>query len=119
MERSLKMDAAIKEAVQDSLPEDHPGHVPNVTRIDREESIWLQILNIRSLTAIQYLVDDHIVLPSHLGTILALKKIQETNKLDEVYAICHEQLGEHDKAKELRDFMARKALEPKQDFLLS
>ena len=92
--------------------------MPNVQRIDREESIWLQILNMRSMTAINYLVDDHITLPSKLSTMLALKKIRGTNKLDEVYAICHEQLGEHDKAKELRDFMAKKALEPKQDFLL-
>lgn len=89
----------------------NPEQDPDIQRIDREESIWLRILDRRSLTAIQYLVEDAFAEPSRLNTLVALKRIQATNKLDEIWAICHEQLGEHDKAKELRDFMAKKASE--------
>jgi hypothetical protein len=107
--------AAWKEARDQAMKEQsvEAEEVQNVQRIEREESIWLKILDLRSMTAIQWLVEDNIVLLSKLSTIVALKKIRETNILDEVYAICHEQLGEHDRAKELRDFMAKKAAEPK------
>lgn len=72
-------------------------------------NIFERILDSRSLTHIGYLAEDAITLATTDQERQALRAIYETNKLDEAYALCHEQLGNPEKAAELREFMAKKA----------
>lgn len=70
--------------------------------------IFNDILELRSFTAIGYMVDD--ALPTATGeTREALLRMQDTNKLDEIYAIAHEQLGQHEEAVKLRQWLAQRA----------
>jgi len=76
------------------------------------------ILESRSMTAIGYALED--ALPTASGdTKVAIERMLNTNKLDEIYAIAHEQLGEHAKAAELRAFMARQANRPNPELILA
>lgn len=80
-------------------------------------NIFREILDTRSMTVIMHCIDE--VMPTASPEEQAvLVKMQNTNKLDEVYALAHEHLGEHDKAKELRDWMAKQANKPKYDPML-
>jgi hypothetical protein len=72
-------------------------------------NIFQQILDCRSLTLIGYLAEDAIPLATSDSERKALQAIIETNKLDEAWALSHEQLGQHDKAAELRQFLASRA----------
>lgn len=77
-----------------------------------------KILESRSMTAIGYALED--ALPTASGDAKeAIERMLNTNKLDEIYAIAHEQLGEHAEAAVLREFMARQAKRPAPELLLA
>lgn len=79
--------------------------------------IFTDILAMRSFTAIGYMLDD--ALPTATGeTREALLRMQDTNKLDEIYAIAHEQLGHHEEAAKLRQWLANRANRPAYDPML-
>lgn len=80
-------------------------------------NIFREILDTSSWTIIQYRIDDTIETATPEDKVVLLK-MQDTNKLDEVYALAHEHLGEHEKAKELRDWVVRQAARPKHDPLM-
>lgn len=69
-------------------------------------NIFQEILDTRSMTAIGYMAEDALVACSDEAQQQTLRRIINASQLDEIYAICHEQLGQHDKAKELRDWLA-------------
>ena len=78
---------------------------------------WAAILDTRSMTVIHYAVEellkayekaDDLHLELQAEETAALKKILNTRKLDEVYLVCHEKLGQggSEQAQALRDFLA-------------
>ena len=70
-------------------------------------TIFHRILDYRSLTALDYLCEDALATPDmSQGERDTLQRILNTNSLDERYALAHEHLGEHDKAAELRQWIA-------------
>lgn len=70
------------------------------------------------MTIITYAIED--ALPSASGEAKeAMERMLNTNKLDEIYAIAHEQLGQHEEAATLRDFMARQAKRAKPELILA
>ena len=76
--------------------------------------IFTDILDTRSMTIIGYMVDDAI--PTATGEIReALLRMQDTNKLDEIYAIAHEQLGHPEEAAKLRQWLATRGSRPAYD----
>lgn len=79
--------------------------------------IFRKIIDLRSMTGIMYLIDDEMEKASPEEKEVFVK-MQNTNKLDEVYALAHEHLGEHDRAKELRDWITQQANKPKFDPML-
>jgi hypothetical protein len=71
-------------------------------------SIFQAILAERSFTLITYNIEN--ALPGATAAEkAALTRMLETNKLDEIYAIAHEQLGQHEEAAQLRQWMAERA----------
>lgn len=68
------------------------------------EALFREILETRSLTVIHYIIE--LRLPSYPADSILVDMLQ-SSRLDNIYAMCHDQLGEHDQAKTLRDFMAR------------
>ena len=72
-------------------------------------NIFQQILNTRALSIIEIRAEQALALESHSDAEReALERILESNKLDEIFIICHEQLGEHEKAAKLRAWLSRK-----------
>jgi hypothetical protein len=69
-------------------------------------NIFQQILDCRSRTAIEYMAEDALPLATNDEDRRALQTIINTNELDEIWALAHDRLGQHDEAKKLRDFMA-------------
>lgn len=67
--------------------------------------LYEKILGIRSFTVIDHLLQTALESgeynPEELGV---LKEIYNEQALDERYAICHDQLGQHEQAQELRAF---------------
>lgn len=72
-------------------------------------SIFAGIIDTRSLTVIHYKVDDALEGQCTDDDRAALQAILRANLLDEVWAIAHERLGQHEKAAELRQFIAAKS----------
>jgi hypothetical protein len=71
--------------------------------------IFKDILDMRSYTGIQYRIDDELSDNMPDGPAKeALLKMRETDKLDEIYALAHEQLGNHAEAAKLRQWLADK-----------
>lgn len=73
-------------------------------------SIWQEILDTRSLTVIEYKIQVALEINSDLCVqdMETLTRMLETNKLDLIWALAHEQLGNPDQTKVLRDFVANK-----------
>jgi hypothetical protein len=69
--------------------------------------IFRNIIDCRSMTAIGYMAEDALAANTDVAMREALQGILNTNKLDEAYAIAHEQLGETEKAAELRAWLSR------------
>ena len=70
-------------------------------------TIFHRILDCRSLTLLDYMCEDALAasdMPQDERDVL--QRILNTNSLDERYALAHEHLGEHDKAAELRQWIA-------------
>lgn len=107
MEHIETMDSALKEALQDSLPENHPGHVPDTYMADTKPNVFREILGRRSRTLIDHMVSRALQDPQSDEDKAVLLKILECHKLDEMYALCYDRLGETDKAVILRDWMAK------------
>lgn len=80
--------------------------------------IFQEILDTGSYTIIQYRIDDELSDNIPEGAAKeALLKMRETDKLDEIYALAHEQLGNHAEAAKLRQWLADKvAKENNSDF---
>lgn len=76
------------------------------------DDIFRKILDMRSYHGILYLIDDAIDATTPEEK-LVFEKMRDTNKLDEVYALAHEHLGEHEKAAELREWLKNQAKKPK------
>ena len=70
-------------------------------------NIFEQILDCRSLTAIGYKAEDALTDTQTPDARAALKRISETNRLDEAWAIAHEQLGQREEAAKLWAWLAR------------
>lgn len=72
-------------------------------------TIFHDILATRSLTSIEYQTENALAAlpknsdPAERKTLTA---ILQANRLDEIYALCHDHLGQPERAKELRDWMA-------------
>lgn len=81
-------------------------------------AIFEEILDLRSMTAIGYRIEDAIP-GADDATRAALERMLNTNKLDEIYAIAHEQLGHHEQAATLRQWLADKAKRPQPELLLA
>lgn len=80
---------------------------------DELAALFRRILNTRSMTVIEYCVEDKL---AESGVTEAgrtwLSRILEAKTLDAMYAECLEALGEHDEAKKHREWDAgRKARE--------
>jgi hypothetical protein len=78
------------------------------------KKLFEEILKIRSMTAIEYRIDDELPNVPDGPEKEALKKMQNTNKLDEIYALAHEQLGNHEEAAKLRQWMTDQELKKKE-----
>lgn len=68
--------------------------------------IFTDILECRSKTVIDYKAEDALELTTDPATRKALQHIIEASHLDEIYATAHEQLGQHQAAKQLRNWLA-------------
>lgn len=75
-------------------------------------SIFQEILDCRSMTVIEYSILDALSSASAEDR-LVLERMLNTNKLDEVYALAHEHLGQHEKAAQLREWLSAQAARPK------
>ena len=73
------------------------------------KSIFEEILETKSFTVIQCKTEQAIPLATGQEKD-ALERILLAHKNDEIYALCNEMLGNHEEAKNLRDFMALKAV---------
>lgn len=69
-------------------------------------NIFQRILDCRSLTNISYFAEDALPTAQSDAERAALQAIISSNKLDEIYAIAHEQLGQHEEAAKLRAWLA-------------
>lgn len=76
--------------------------------------IFKKILDSRSMTLIMYRIDEELPNVPEGPAKEALLKMQDTNKLDEVWALAHEQLGQYDEAAKLRKWIADKPERDKQ-----
>lgn len=76
--------------------------------------IFEQILKCRSMTVIAWRVEGAIAATSIGDPALhkALLSVLNTNDLDEVWAIAHEQLGHVEEAQKLRTWIANKPKRP-------
>lgn len=81
------------------------------------DDFFREILDTRSMTVIMYNIDEKMATATPEEKAV-FEKMQNTNKLDEVYALAHEHLGEHEEAKRLRDWIEQQAKKPKFDPLL-
>ncbi len=82
-------------------------------------TIFRDILLSKSFIAIDYLCEDALKSPEPSDADRqALRNIYQSNSLDERYALAHEHLGEHEKAAELRRWIAG-ANQRKQQSLLA
>lgn len=78
-------------------------------------NIFEKIIGCRSLTAIGWMVEDALNEPLEHNVRCQIVRIEkELNRgregqLDEVYALAHEGVGNHEEAAKLREFMAKKA----------
>jgi hypothetical protein len=81
------------------------------------KDFFREILDTRSMTVIMYQLDEKMAAATPEEKVV-FEQMQNTNKLDEVYALAHEQLGEHEEAKRLRDWMEQQANKPKFDPML-
>lgn len=77
---------------------------------------WQRLTDTRSVTVIHNTVQDLMSVIDAPGAPdlvaseqKALELILSENRLDEIYALCHEQLNEPEKAKHLRDYMEAQA----------
>lgn len=76
-------------------------------------NIFDGILQTRSLTVIVWKAEEELEKRSHTPEeCLTLMAIMATNKLDEIWAICHEQLGRPEQAKVHRDWLNRDMSKP-------
>ena len=62
----------------------------------------------RSLTAISYKIEDRLERQQTEAHTKILKEMYESNCLDTIHAIAHEQLGNTDRAQALRQWIATK-----------
>lgn len=70
--------------------------------------IFQQILGTASLTAIEFIAER--ALPSVTpDEQQVLRRILKANVLDEVYALCHDHLGQPEEAAHLREFVKTRA----------
>lgn len=69
------------------------------------EGLLRAILARVSVHAIHFYIDVEVAPHHPLRPVF--DQMLATSRLDEIHAVCHEQLGEFDKAKTLRDFMAK------------
>lgn len=69
-------------------------------------NLFREILGCPAFTSIQHRLQDAMPSLSEAEQAVA-KRMQQANKLDEIYALAYEHLGEHEEAKFLRDFMKR------------
>lgn len=77
--------------------------------------IFEEILDIRSFTVIGWRIDETLPTMAEGPAKEALLKMQDTNQLDEIYALAHEQLGQHEEAAKLRQWLANQVNKPKPD----
>lgn len=75
-------------------------------------SVFQEILDCRSMTVIEYSIMDALPGASDADRPV-LERMLNTNKLDEVYALAHEHLGQHEKAAQLREWLSAQAARPK------
>jgi len=78
-------------------------------------TIFHDILATRSLSSIEYQAQnalDKLPKQSDPAERKALEQILAANRLDEIYALCHDHLGQPERAKELRDWMAARDARP-------
>jgi hypothetical protein len=74
--------------------------------------IFEQILKCRSMTAIVYKIEAAFCDEVPIDELMALHAMLNTNDLDEVWAIAHEQLGHVEEAQTLRTWIANKPKRP-------
>lgn len=82
-------------------------------------TIFHDILATRSLTSIEYQTDAalaKLTKDSPPADRKTLEKIQQETRLDEIYALCYDHLGQPERAKELRDWMAARDAQPKPNY---
>jgi hypothetical protein len=70
-------------------------------------NIFEKILDTNSMTRIDYLCEEQ-NLELNNPAAIALKKIYESNDLDQRHLIAHEWLGNFDEAKKLREWLLKK-----------
>lgn len=71
-------------------------------------AIFKYILDVRSMTVIERKVEDKLAFDNPEDEVrTALNSILATRSLDEVWAICHDMLGQHEQAQILRDWIAQ------------
>lgn len=85
--------------------------VPGTPRDEIKENIE-SFIKTKSLTIIRYTAEN--LLENNLTEAQKsiIKSISVENKLDLIYALCHEYLGNHKEAKELRDYAESKKSNP-------
>ena len=74
-------------------------------------NIFEKILDTNSMTRIDYLCEEQ-NLELNNPAAIALKKIYESNDLDERLLIAHEWLGNFHEAQQLREWLAKKNKKP-------
>ena len=83
-------------------------------------TIFRDILGTRSSIAIDYMCEGAFESPqTSEADREALRNIYQSNNLDERYALAHEHLGEHDKAAELRRWIAGAGLRKQRSVLVA
>lgn len=95
--------------------------IPSFPFIEKlDGSLLKAVVDCRSLTVISWIVEETIQLHSSKSltsdeqkTLDLMKKIQDLNNLDLIYAAVHRHLGNADKAKELEDFVAKRSAQAK------
>jgi hypothetical protein len=127
-ENLLRMSEEADRYMREHHPKEYTGHVrvrkgrrregdvPYYTYIGRRgnDDFFREILSTRSMTVIMYRIDE-VYEKSSPAEKSVFEKMRDTNKLDEVYALAHEYLGELEQAAKLRQWVKDQANKPKYD----
>lgn len=71
-------------------------------------NIFDKILDTKSMTILQCHIEDVVKDMPDGAAKEALLKMQDSNKLDEIWAIAHEHLGNYEEARKLREWLKGK-----------